>query len=355
MHAFRLISAIVLFLIIPHNSDAYNYEVRKKNGHVIHIVTLAPSEYRAEIIKAKDSVFGRETVRSMAERSKAEIAINAGFFEIGALDGIPSGTLVIDDKIYALKFDQHSVLKIDKKGLLSVATIKPKIELKIGDRIIKVKKVNRPAKKNEPILYTSAYGSKTSTQNRKEIIFNQALQLLNINEQGNSSIAQDTYVISLPNSEKLDKNLISLHLSQISEGSLIWGIPKLLEDGEIYPGLLEKAGPFYKLQHARTAVGIKPDGTIVLIVAENHYKKTIKTKGTPRGTTVGLTIIELAKLMKSFGCDQAINLDGGGSSTLWIKGKIVNKTIGDADEGRGITIVRPVSNAIVFYYTKSTK
>lgn len=63
----------------------------------------------------------------------------------------------------------------------------------------------------------------------------------------------------------------------------------------------------------------------------------------------GLTIPELAHFMKKSGCEFALNLDGGGSSTLWIDGKVVNATIGDEDEGKGIALVRPVSDAIVFH------
>ena len=47
-------------------------------------------------------------------------------------------------------------------------------------------------------------------------------------------------------------------------------------------------------------------------------------------------------------CVSAINLDGGGSSTLYINGKYINQTIGDDDEASGQKVVRPVSDAIIF-------
>ena len=64
--------------------------------------------------------------------------------------------------------------------------------------------------------------------------------------------------------------------------------------------------------------------------------------------TIGLTLPELAEVMRTLGCKDALNLDGGGSSTLWINGAIVNRIIGDKDEAAGQAIVRPVSDAIVF-------
>lgn len=40
--------------------------------------------------------------------------------------------------------------------------------------------------------------------------------------------------------------------------------------------------------------------------------------------SVGMTYPELASLMKRLGCAYAMNLDGGGSSTLWLDGHIMN-------------------------------
>ena len=47
-------------------------------------------------------------------------------------------------------------------------------------------------------------------------------------------------------------------------------------------------------------------------------------------------------------CVSAINLDGGGSATLFIDGKYVNASVGDVDEAAGQSVLRPVSDAIVF-------
>jgi exopolysaccharide biosynthesis protein len=67
----------------------------------------------------------------------------------------------------------------------------------------------------------------------------------------------------------------------------------------------------------------------------------------PEGAAIGLTISELAKIMLDLGCVKALNLDGGGSSTMFLNGQVVNSTVGDSDEGLGQKIVRPVSDAIV--------
>ena len=48
------------------------------------------------------------------------------------------------------------------------------------------------------------------------------------------------------------------------------------------------------------------------------------------------------------GCYVAINLDGGGSSTMYVDGKYINESFGDKDEAEGQKLVRPISDAIVF-------
>ena len=44
----------------------------------------------------------------------------------------------------------------------------------------------------------------------------------------------------------------------------------------------------------------------------------------PAVKSVGMTIAEISALMLELGCDEAINLDGGGSTTMVVNGKVVN-------------------------------
>ncbi len=61
---------------------------------------------------------------------------------------------------------------------------------------------------------------------------------------------------------------------------------------------------------ARTAIGITPDGYFMLLCAAS-------TKQDPESH--GLTLSELAELLKSLGCSEALNLDGGTSTTMFIR------------------------------------
>jgi hypothetical protein len=59
--------------------------------------------------------------------------------------------------------------------------------------------------------------------------------------------------------------------------------------------------------------------------------------------------------MLSLGCQSAINLDGGGSATLWIQGEVVNHPVGDKDEAMGESKLRPLSDGLIFLPQKNVE
>jgi hypothetical protein len=78
----------------------------------------------------------------------------------------------------------------------------------------------------------------------------------------------------------------------------------LLQDGEIAP---DAAGSQYgEAKNPRTVVGLKPDHTVVIYMVD----------GRQAPLSVGMVYQELAEIMLALGCEVAINLDGGGSSTF---------------------------------------
>lgn len=68
-------------------------------------------------------------------------------------------------------------------------------------------------------------------------------------------------------------------------------------------------------RNPRTAIGIKEDGTVLMVTVDGHR----------HGTSVGLTIEELRQLLKGLGARDAINLDGGGSTAMVLSGRLVNQ------------------------------
>ena len=64
----------------------------------------------------------------------------------------------------------------------------------------------------------------------------------------------------------------------------------------------------------RTALGIKKDGTLLMVVVDGRSNNS-----------AGLTLAELATYMLRLGAREAVNFDGGGSSVMAINGLVVNK------------------------------
>lgn len=113
--------------------------------------------------------------------------------------------------------------------------------------------------------------------------------------------------------------------------------PMLLQGGKMIPQRDDRT--FVTKRHNRTALGIRPDGTTLLVVADGRFRHQAE----------GFTLPELERIMLWLGCTDAINLDGGGSTTMYVNGKphdgIVNYPSDNHrhdHEGQ-----RPVSNAII--------
>jgi len=78
---------------------------------------------------------------------------------------------------------------------------------------------------------------------------------------------------------------------------------------------LSGSAHFTRVAHPRTAVGLSADGLqLFLVVADG------RREGVP-----GLTLPELATLLDELGACTALNLDGGGSSAMWVRDRIVNQ------------------------------
>jgi len=111
--------------------------------------------------------------------------------------------------------------------------------------------------------------------------------------------------------------------------------PMLILDGNIQPITQDK---FNLSRHPRTAIGTKQDGTIVLVTVDGRSPYA-----------QGMTIEELTVLMANLGCVDAINLDGGGSTTLWVNGRTPNGTVNYPSDNKEFDHagVRKVANAII--------
>ncbi len=120
---------------------------------------------------------------------------------------------------------------------------------------------------------------------------------------------------------------------------IVGGTPVLVNNGNIVEDFTSEQTfeSFLVNRHPRTAVGIKKNGEWVFVVVDGHFDKLFD----------GMTVKELAELMLELGCVEALNLDGGGSSTMVLEGTVINEPGGKIQEDD--KYVEAVSDAILIF------
>ena len=89
--------------------------------------------------------------------------------------------------------------------------------------------------------------------------------------------------------------------------------PTLIENGTIQVSSSDEVSRA-KTSNPRTAIGIIDNLHYIIVVADGRTSESD-----------GLSLLELAQLMESYGCTTAYNLDGGGSSTMVFNGTVINQ------------------------------
>ena len=109
---------------------------------------------------------------------------------------------------------------------------------------------------------------------------------------------------------------------------IIGGGPYLVKNGNMYVDIKEEKFGAINGRNPRTAIGYTKNNELIIVTVDGREE-----------ASAGMTLWETSRLMKDLGCEYAMNLDGGGSSVIYVKGKIENSPA----QKNGIAL----SNAIV--------
>ena len=302
----------------------------------VHIVEVDPGAgYTVRPVLSNDMIAGLETLSSMAGRVHALAAVNASYFDP---DGTIIGLLKMDGQVVSTPYQTRAVWGAFPNGRFGIdrPDYEGWVELPDGRRVA-LGGVNRERGADEVILYNSAYGPATGTNGygREWVVKNNkvvacspantpltpAVQVLSAH---GSSVSQldglkpgDSVDIRQSLGDEWDQTLHALGAG-----------PLLVKNGEIFlTTAAEQFGPDVAAGRApRTAVGLTDQGHILLVVVDGR-----------QSFSRGMTLAELAAFMKEQGVKDAMNLDGGGSSEMIVRGKVVNspsdgreRRVGDA-------------------------
>ncbi len=317
----------------------------------INVLLVAPKQGQIKLARAMDEIIGTETTSSLAKRYGALAAVNAGYFRTtGIYRGEPNGIFFLNGKILSEDYQNRAALVFGANNESPIIThVATACELVVGKNPpVKVNGFNRPRELDELIIFTPEFHRTTLTNPDGDEYVVSDNRVISIRKnQGSSKIPAQGFVISvrgkmrtwlqenlqkgakikLTIQTKFDDILPFAPVNIVGGGPLLLRAGKILNDSEHF-----NQASFINQKHPRTAYGKRADGTIVLVTVDGRQPQK----------SVGMTIPELTQLMIELGCEEALNLDGGGSTTMVINNKVVN-SVSDA------TGERPVSDALLIF------
>ena len=310
----------------------------------VHVLRVDPRlvTIRSLMATRPGGGFGRAPVSAIARAYGAIAAVNGSFFSFKSNE--PTSLLLVEGQIVSSSPYERSVfgIRYDGSTFIDDARIHAAVLLDDG-RELGISRVNHQAKPNELTLYTPHYGPVTRTRIepfRYEAAIDHDGTVIAVSN-GNMPIPRGGYVISgngwsyrtlvgalAPGS----RALVYTRLPERWEGVryAVGGGPTILKNGTVHVTAAREGFDHHIAsgRAPRTAIGHTASGQTVMITVDGRQPKH----------SVGCTLSELARLMAEMGAIEAINLDGGGSSTMVVGGKAVNKVSGGTE--------RLVSNAI---------
>lgn len=304
---------------IKHIKMVKYYGGRPVKINVVEINKKLASDYEIRPETASNySLHSKTTLRTMAGRTNSVVALNGGFFK--PQSGLPLGTLVIDGKIYTGPVYNRVALGIFEDGY-DVSRIEFDGIIKGNNTSVKIDNINQPRMLSTYVIaYTRDWGKYSPVSPKNGV----QLQI-----SGNKIIAASANPLSIPSDgcvlvgpkDKL-KALFGAEYVDLELGlspkwdnvkHVISGGPYLVKNGSVYVDISEEKLLAIGGRNPRSAIGYTRDNNLILVAVDGR-----------EGSSVGLTLSELAHFMQSLGCVNAINLDGGGSTVMYVNGAIVN-------------------------------
>ena len=295
------------------------YNGRPVRINVVEISQGVNNKIAISPATASHTLAAKSKISTIAQRNDAIVAINGGYFK--PQTGVPLGTLMIDGKLYTGPiFDRVSMGFFDNGFDMARVKLNASVETNIGG--LKIDNVNQPRMLSvHTIVYTPDWGEyspPTPKYGRQLVI--QDGKLIKTSY-GRCKIPENGFVIVGP-AKKLNsiaqarrfKLDIKINPEWRGVNHIISGGPYLVKDNEIFVDMTAQKLSSIGGRNPRTAIGYTKDNNLILLTADGR-----------EGSSIGLTLMELARLMKEFGCVNAMNLDGGGSTVMYVGGEVVNK------------------------------
>lgn len=278
---------------------------RKLNSNIEIVPKLASKSLHS---KAKISNIEKNAI----------LAVNGTYFKQNT--GTPLGALVIDNEIITGPIYERVALGIGQDEF-KTSRLAFEGTLTNRKRQVKVDNINQPRMSYfHTLIYTQAWGEKSPETKSGtkhiaikdgKIVATSAYSLI-IPENGVviSAPADNLDGFELGDKVKLDYSLVP---NWENVDHIISGGPYLLKNGEIFVDASSQKLNAITGKNPRTAIGYTKENTMIIVTVD----------GRKEGSS-GVTLEELAKIMSDLGCYEAINLDGGSSTVMYVKGNTLS-------------------------------
>ncbi len=332
---------------------------------------------------ATDVVPGRETTSSVAARRGALAAVNGGYFVVGEADGVPgdlAGVGVQDGAYDSEAVADRAALVVDgaRSQVASIttdATLRAqdgsRVRLNGIDRAVgRIRDCGEPGDRptemaqqditctnpDEIVVFDGAYGASAEAGAGVAVTLDRRDRVVDVRDSRGGAIprggsilegigAGATWlrshavigtVVRTATDLRADGRVLGLHRGT----SVVNGGPFLVRDGAtsvdayregfVHPGDPGFYFAFAVSRNPRTMAGLTRGGDLLLVTVD----------GRAPGYSIGMSFAEQARVMQALGARDAINLDGGGSTTMVAAGGLLGRPSDATGE-------RPVGDVLV--------
>jgi len=356
---------------------------------VVNVLEIAPEPFEGSLAPAlaTDVVPGLERLTSIAARTAALAAVNGGYFVIGPSDGTPgdlAGISVLDAALVSEAVNGRTSLLLptrDGTGA-AVAALSTRQVARSSDGAERlVDGLNRkpglvrgcggaggdlPTEEpkhdftytdpSEMILFTPAFGSSTEPGEGAEVALDGNGSVLELRGQRGGAIPPGGSVLSGTGdgadwlrAHVRTGTTVNVGTQVVADGApvattgglgVVNGGPRLLRGGGVDitaadEGFHWQERPefYYRFgvrRNPRTLAGVTAEGHVLLVTVD----------GRQPGWSVGASFHESARIMQALGATDAVNLDGGGSTTMTVGSRLMTRPSDRTGE-------RPIADAIV--------
>jgi len=258
-------------------------------------------------------------------------AINGDFYRIdpGPYQGDPTGLQIVKGELVSAPTGPS--FWIDSSGKPQIGEVQSQLKVTWPDDSATQIGLNEERKDDAAVLYTPILGPSTRTKGGREIVLERVgdepwlpvrpgqtykARVREVGDNGDTPLSPDTMILSV-GPKLVNAPAVTVgDVLQVTMATLpdltgvdvaIGGHPILLVKGKRID--FDPNDP----RHPRTMIGWNANFLYFVVV-----------DGRQKGLSNGMTSGEEASLMMRLGCTDAMNLDGGGSSTFWLGGRVMN-------------------------------